>query len=121
MFKTFEQSRLEVEEREATDGQEKGTILEVVNLGALKKAQISFAVTIGGVGFAKNHPSFIHPRKSGYKCDGKVVLPVEAWQDVAFWQTCNDHFEAEVVIVASDKAAQAEEDLVTDTLWDNKM
>lgn len=48
-----------VEEREATDGQETGTILEVV--------------------------------KSGYKCDGKVVLPVE------------------VVIVASD-TAQAQED-----------
>lgn len=42
-FDTIE--HIVVEEREATDGQEAGTILEVV--------------------------------KSGYKCDGKVVLPVE--------------------------------------------
>jgi len=57
-FDTIE--HIVVEEREATDGQEAGTILEVV--------------------------------KSGYKCDGKVVLPVE------------------VVVVASEKEAEEDAD-----------
>lgn len=81
----------EVEEREATDGQEAGTILEVVKHVCKKQKDwddlmVQNIILCFSRSFYNEDClysalfSFVTCpwlRKSGYKCDGKVVLPVE--------------------------------------------
>ena len=63
----------EVEEREPTDGQASGTIIEVVTL-CREKCQMQ--MSIAGLW---QHPLQVAlhqpcPRKPGFSCDGKVVI-----------------------------------------------